>query len=69
MQGQERTKIGLGDPDDSTDTVHNQVAGLDPAADGTAGDMETFCDLGDREEPNFVIAIAASHFYARAPPA
>src|SRR5271169_3411220 len=37
------------------DAVHDQIAGDDPAADGTGGDVETFRDLGNREEFDLIV--------------
>ena len=57
MEGQKRTQVGLGNPDDSADSVHNESAGLDPPADGTARDVEMFRDLSDREEVDLTLAV------------
>jgi hypothetical protein len=40
--------------------VHDEIVGLDPPADGTGGDVETFRDLGDREELNLIVAVTAA---------
>ena len=46
MERQKRPQIAFGDPDDSADAVHGEMAAVDPSADGSGGDTETFCDVG-----------------------
>jgi hypothetical protein len=55
------------------DAVHDQIAGDDPAADGTGVDVEAFCDLRDREEFYSIVGMTTTmgkrggpHDFARA---
>jgi hypothetical protein len=40
--------------------VHDEIAGLDPPADRTCRDVETFCHLGDGEESDLIAAVMAT---------
>lgn len=60
IEGQKRPQIAFRDADDTADSVHHEIAGLDPPADRTGGDLETFRDLGDREELELIVAAMAS---------
>ena len=40
--------------------MHDEITGLDPPADRTGRDVETFSDLGDREEPDLIVAVTAT---------
>ena len=40
--------------------MHDKIVSLDPPADRTAGDMETFRDLGDSEELELIVAVTAT---------
>jgi hypothetical protein len=57
MEGQKRAQIALGDADDSADSVRDEIAGVDPPADGTGGDMQTFGDLGDGKEVDLIFVV------------
>ena len=58
MEGQKRPQIAFGDPDDSADPVHGEMAAIDPSADGSGGDTEAFCDLGNGEKVDLILAVA-----------
>lgn len=34
------------------------MAALDPSADGSGGDTETFCDVGNGEKVDLILAVA-----------
>jgi hypothetical protein len=57
MDRQKCPQIHLGDSDDSADAVDDEVPGIDPPADATAGDVETFRDLGDSEEVELIASV------------
>jgi hypothetical protein len=59
VRRQKGSQIAVGDTDDATVTVCDQVAVFDPPADRTGGDVETFRHLGDREKP-LIVATAAT---------
>jgi hypothetical protein len=40
--------------------VNDEITGLDPPADRTGADVNTFGHLGDREEANLVAAVTAT---------
>jgi hypothetical protein len=40
--------------------VHDQIAGDNPTADGAGVDVETFRDLGDREESNLIVGVTTT---------
>ena len=40
--------------------MHDQIAGDDPAADRTGGDVQAFRNLGDREESDVVVTMTAT---------
>jgi hypothetical protein len=46
MERQKRTQIGLGDPNDAAQPVHDEVARVDPSADGTGGDLRRCATSG-----------------------
>src|SRR5262249_36308589 len=50
VEGEKSLEVGFGDPDDTTNTVDNEIAGLGPPADRTGGDVEMLRHLGDREK-------------------
>jgi hypothetical protein len=58
MERQKHPQIAFGDPDDSADAMHGEMAALDPPADRSRGDTETFCDVGDCEKVDFILAVA-----------
>ena len=58
MKRQKRPQIAFGDPDDSADPVHGEMAALDPSADGSGGDTETFCDVGNGKKVDLILAVA-----------
>jgi hypothetical protein len=60
MQDQKRAQIALRNPDNIADAVHDQIAGDDPAADRTGVDVETFRDLGDREEFDLIVGVTTT---------
>ena len=45
MYGQKDPQIALGNADDTPKPMHSQVAGLDPAPNGTGRDAETIGDV------------------------
>jgi hypothetical protein len=57
MERQKRAQIAFGDPDNSTDSVHDEIASFDPPADGTGGYKETFGDLSDGEEVDLILVV------------
>ena len=44
-------EVALGDPHGSAEAMRDELAGLDPAANGAGGDFKTLRNLADREEP------------------
>jgi hypothetical protein len=60
VRRQKSSQIAVGDTDDATMTMCDQVAVFDPPADRTGGDVETFCHLSDREKLGLIVAMAAS---------
>ena len=59
VRRQKGSQIAVGDTDDATMTMCDQVAVFDPPADRTGGDAETFRHLGDREKLDLIVAMAA----------
>jgi hypothetical protein len=59
VRRQEGSQIAVGDTDDATMTMCDQVAVFYPSPDRTGGDAETFRHLGDREKL-LIIAKAAT---------
>jgi hypothetical protein len=40
--------------------VHDEIAGIDPPAYRASGDVETFRDIGDREQFDLIVAVTAT---------
>ncbi len=53
-------QIALSDPHHTTYSVRDEIAGLEPPADRTARNADAFRDLGDREEPDLIVAVTAT---------
>jgi hypothetical protein len=60
VPGQERVQICVGDPKNAIEPVGYKLFGVDPAANRPARDTQRFRDVGYREKPLTVCAIAPS---------
>jgi hypothetical protein len=60
VEGQERPQIVLSDPNNTADSVHDEIGSLDPSAHRPGRDVNTFGHLGDREEPDLIAGVRAS---------
>jgi hypothetical protein len=60
MRGQKSCQIGLGHAHHASKPMRNQMAGPDPPANSTGGDVETLCYLGDCEESNLIAPATAA---------
>jgi hypothetical protein len=54
MHRQECGEIGLRDANRSAEPVDPEQSQIDPTSNRSAGDVETLCDLHDREELDFI---------------
>ncbi len=61
MKFLEHVEILLVNPDQMTEAVHDQVSGLDPAADRPFGGLVTLGDLSNRMERGIAIGSARGH--------
>jgi hypothetical protein len=62
MLGNECPQIVLSNADYAAKSVPDETAGIDPSADRTGRDAETFCDLGNLQEIEIVAAMAMTDF-------